>query len=723
MKHLRIFMLVVLCALAGLSSATNYKKVVGGDISMLTKYFDAGSIYYDANGNRLSTAPQLLAYFKDNGLNSMRVRIFVDPTQASSDDISSGVCQDLDYVKVLGKQIKDAGLNFLLDFHYSDTWTDPGQHSTPASWNSTDPSVLANYLYNYTKDVLEDLVAYGATPDDIQIGNEVTVGMLWPTGKCYADGTSITTGSVTGKMANFALYLAKGAKACREVCPNAKLIIHTELSSNGWGAKTLYKTLKNYPDVDYDIIGLSYYPYYHGNLAALESVINSLEVSNPDKPIQIVEAGYYYKWQTQSASFDYSSTYPISETGQKAFTDDLITMLNGHDNVNGLYWWWLEANEYGKQGNVTTNWYCASLWNNETGYPTPAFFSLRNFIDEENNVQPDPLGIHAYFINDIGWSKVNAYANVWDEVNSVETVYSQAWPGTMMTKTTQHVEGTSGDVYLWNCDKEVTSIQNIPQQIEFNNDGWEEGNQSEMLGFLNGGYYRFYQNGGEYVSECYQLILPDGAGLNDHSTDFWCRKWVQPVKVGYERQFTASQPSTLCLPFALTADEVAAAGKFYKLSDYKDGKLVFKAVTTTDAYTPYLFIPASSGKPFASLGNKEIDVTTLVGVEGGSATMNGVMERTSLTTDESVVVYGYKESDGTFVKVKTGNVNPFRAYITVPATEAAGNTLAVEFDDSQGVRELSVEPVATVRYDVMGRRVSEDAKGIIISNGKKTLIK
>ena len=391
MKYYRLFVLAVLCVWAGMATAGNSNKVVGGDISMLTKYFEAGSIYYDANGNRLATAQQLLAYFKDNGLNAMRVRLFVDPSQASAADVASGVCQDLDYVKALGKQIKDAGLRFLLDFHYSDTWTDPGQHSTPASWNSNDPATLADMLYTYTKDVLEALVAYGATPDDIQLGNEVTVGMLWPTGKCYANGNGVTTGSITGSMDNFALYLAKGAKACREVCPNAKLIIHTELSSNGWGAKTLYTTLDNYPDVDYDIIGLSYYPYFHGNLNALESVINSLEASHPDKPIQIVEAGYYYKWQTQSASYDYSSTYPISEEGQKTFTDDLISMLNNHTHVNGLYWWWMEANEYGKPNNVTTNWYCASLWNNETGYPTPAFFSLKAFAGNDLGIYGMPV--------------------------------------------------------------------------------------------------------------------------------------------------------------------------------------------------------------------------------------------------------------------------------------------------------------------------------------------
>ena len=94
------------------------QKYVGGDISMLTKYEEAGVVYKDKDGN----AVQPLSFFKEQGLNAMRVRLFVDPSL----DNDKAVCQDLDYVKALGKRIKDQGMAFMLDFHYSDTWADPG---------------------------------------------------------------------------------------------------------------------------------------------------------------------------------------------------------------------------------------------------------------------------------------------------------------------------------------------------------------------------------------------------------------------------------------------------------------------------------------------------------------------------------------------------------------------------------------------------------------------
>ena len=170
---------IMLTCLVG-NAATRY---VGGDISLLTKYEQRGAIYYDENGTRITN---MLSYLKNVGLNSMRVRLFVDPSQADSEDQGEGVCQDLPFVIALGQRIKAAGFDLLLDIHYSDTWTDPGQHSTPASWTSTD--ALADSVYSYTCRVLNAMKAAGATPDFIQVGNEVTYGMLWPSGHCYPNG-------------------------------------------------------------------------------------------------------------------------------------------------------------------------------------------------------------------------------------------------------------------------------------------------------------------------------------------------------------------------------------------------------------------------------------------------------------------------------------------------------------------------------------------------------
>ena len=112
-------------------------------------------------------------------MNAMRVRLFVDPSQAPEQEKGEGVRQDLEYVKRLGKQIKDAGMKLMLDFHYSDSWADPGKQFTPQDWVALDDGQLAERVHDYTRDVLREMKAYGAEPDFIQTGNEISYGMMW----------------------------------------------------------------------------------------------------------------------------------------------------------------------------------------------------------------------------------------------------------------------------------------------------------------------------------------------------------------------------------------------------------------------------------------------------------------------------------------------------------------------------------------------------------------
>ena len=121
----QLLLTTVMVMLAIMAHAQKY---VGGDISLLTQYETHGTKYFDENGQPISN---MLQYFKGQGLNSMRVRLFVDPSNASAEDKGQGVCQDLEYVKALGKRIKDAGMTLMLDFHYSDSWADPLKQWTP----------------------------------------------------------------------------------------------------------------------------------------------------------------------------------------------------------------------------------------------------------------------------------------------------------------------------------------------------------------------------------------------------------------------------------------------------------------------------------------------------------------------------------------------------------------------------------------------------------------
>jgi len=366
--------------------AVTAQKYVGGDISLLPKYEANGAKYLDKDGKTISGG--MLTYFKAQGWNAMRVRLFVDPSKAPAAHQGQGVCQDLEFVKSLGKQIKDAGLQFMLDFHYSDTWTDPGKHSTPSAWNSSDPEVLASTLYEYTKNCLNELKTAGATPDFVQPGNEITYGMLWPTGHCYPDGGDYGSGT----FANFAKYLQAGIKAIRETTPDAKIVIQTEMSK-AQNVTNFYRTLKNYTN-DYDIIGISYYPYYHGNLPTLNTTLNTLEATYPDKKIQIVETGYYHAWYPDDATYPITSfpNWPATDAGQLQFTKDLITMLNKHARVDGLYWWFPEANEYGLDWNtkrVTDSWYNASLFDNQTGKAMQALYVLKDFLGDDTSIREE----------------------------------------------------------------------------------------------------------------------------------------------------------------------------------------------------------------------------------------------------------------------------------------------------------------------------------------------
>ena len=367
---------LLLTIISILTVSLQAQKYVGGDISMLTKYEEANVVYRDKSGNTV----QPLQFFYDQGLNAMRVRLFVDPSR----DSDKGVCQDLDYVKALGQRIKATGFSFMLDFHYSDTWADPGKQWTPDAWKNLDDAALATKVYEYTKDCLQQLKAAGATPDFIQTGNEISYGMLWgvegtTANRCY-------TNSSAANWNRFFNLLKQAGKACREVCPQAKIVLHSERVPKTNVLTDFFDRMKN-NSIDYDIIGLSYYPDHHGSLATLETALNTLEAKSYGKQIMIVETGYGYKWGI-GTDYDYTATYPLSEEGQRQLTADLITMLNKHSSVTGLFWWWPEDNG---NANVTEGWWNAGLYNHDSGQPYAAFYELKSFVNDSEGPQENDI--------------------------------------------------------------------------------------------------------------------------------------------------------------------------------------------------------------------------------------------------------------------------------------------------------------------------------------------
>ena len=348
------------------------ERLVGGDISMITKYEQNGAIYKDRNGNTISN---ILPYFGEQGWNAMRVRLFVNPENASSTDKEEGVIQDLPYVKALGKRIKDAGYALVLDLHYSDSWADPGKQTVPAAWSGASVADLQDSVYNYTKRVMQEMIAAGARPDFIQLGNEITGGMLWPTGQVYPTGGAPDGGS----WENFAAYQHSASTAVRETSPETKIILHVEMHNiNQPGG--FFGNCESY-GVDYDVMGLSYYSAYHGTFANLNAVLNKMEAAS-SKPIMIMECGYGYAWALPGTNYDLTANYPYSNEGQKNFTVAMIAALKQHSRVKGLFWW-PEANEFNIpwSNHVTGSWWNGSLFNNNNGIAQDALYEMKQFIE------------------------------------------------------------------------------------------------------------------------------------------------------------------------------------------------------------------------------------------------------------------------------------------------------------------------------------------------------
>lgn len=370
LKH--ILSILAACSIMTASAQT----VIGGDISLIPAYEDAGTKHLDAKGKAIG---DVISYLKENaGMNSMRVRLFVVP-----DKSDPAVCQDLNYVQRLGKRIKDAGMQFMLDFHYSDTWADPSNQTIPATWKeNTSNEVLTDSVYSYTKRCLEYLKANGATPDYVQIGNEVSYGMLWRNNsdKCYATSSQTASSAQWVRLCNF---LNAGAKAVREVVPEAKIIIHTERTAKAEETKKYYQFL-NQNKVDYDIIGLSYYPFWHGYLTDLAKTLTTLEQTFPSIPVQIVETAYNHNWFPNDAQYKTTDKWPATAAGQAQFIRDLVAEVQKHSNVNGIYYWCPEEAGNGKNKKVMNSWLNRGFWWENSQWPvTEAIEAFKSYATTE----------------------------------------------------------------------------------------------------------------------------------------------------------------------------------------------------------------------------------------------------------------------------------------------------------------------------------------------------
>jgi beta-galactosidase len=210
---------------------------------------------------------------KDHGFNYIRLRIFNDPARDSGYSPKRGFC-DLEHTKQMAKRVKDAGMKLLLDFHYSDYWADPGKQYKPAAWRNLLFEELKKALYDYTKKVIQELKDQGTTPDMVQIGNEINHGLVWPEGN-------------VSNVDSMAQLIAAGVAGVKTVDPSIVIMLHIALGGqNDESVFFINQVLAR--KVHFDVIGLSYYPKWHGTLDDLRDNMNDL-LRRYNKDLIVVE--------------------------------------------------------------------------------------------------------------------------------------------------------------------------------------------------------------------------------------------------------------------------------------------------------------------------------------------------------------------------------------------------------------------------------------------------
>ena len=277
--------------------------IKGADISWVTEMESKGIQFYNKNG----VATECFALMKEIGMNAIRIRVWVNPTNKWN---------GIEDVIAKCVRAKNLGLQLLIDFHYSDNWADPSKQTKPAAWSTASFPILKDSLKKHTLFVLNQLKTAGIQPTWVQIGNETDDGILWPEGKASIN------------MQNFAQLISAGAEASKTVFPNAKVMVHV---SNGWNNslfRWIFDGLKN-NGVKWDIMGMSLYPtwapggWQNANNLCLQNM-NDM-VSRYNTPVMVVEVGM--PWDNPSEA--------------KLFIQDLINkvkLVNGRNGLGVFYW-------------------------------------------------------------------------------------------------------------------------------------------------------------------------------------------------------------------------------------------------------------------------------------------------------------------------------------------------------------------------------------------------
>ncbi|SEH00714.1 arabinogalactan endo-1,4-beta-galactosidase [Nonomuraea solani] len=304
-------------------------QIRGADISSLAKSEAFGGVYRDARGRR----GDALRIMERAGLNYMRLKVWVNPADGYNTK---------ERVLAVARRVKAQGMKLLIDFHYSDTWADPGKQFKPAAWAALPFEQLRQAVYDHTYDVLSALRRQGTTADMVQVGNEINGGLLWP------DGSN-------ANWPNTAALLNAGYDAVKRVSRSTKVVLHL---ANG-GDNGLYRWWFDNAGahgIRYDVIGLSYYGYWHGTLEAFQANINDV-ATRYGKPVVVVETAYPFTtadddgWENIITSGEPFPGYPATPEGQSAMLTRVADIVRAVPDGLGLGLFTWEATWTGVKGN------------------------------------------------------------------------------------------------------------------------------------------------------------------------------------------------------------------------------------------------------------------------------------------------------------------------------------------------------------------------------------
>ena len=365
------------------------KFIKGVDLSTMEELERLGAKYYEHGMEK-----DVLDILMDYGINAVRLRLWHNPYSETGEPYGAGT-NDLSTTIKMAQKVRKKGLDFLLDIHYSDFWADPGKQIKPKAWKNYSVEELEQAVYDYTVEVMKALEQAETIPTMVQVGNELSNGMLWPEGEIP-------------NYDNLARFVSSGIRGVKAVTPQMPIMIHLD---NGGNNELYRRWFDNYckRGEDFDVIGLSYYPFWHGSLDSLSNNMKDI-AKRYGKDLIIAEVSMGYTMEDYAAyeglgekerkgmatkqSLVEQIEYPMTKQGQSDFMLDIMKRLKEipENKGCGFYYWepaWIPIKGSGWATEASLEYMkdrgpCGNEWANQAlfdyeGNALPALEVIRNF--------------------------------------------------------------------------------------------------------------------------------------------------------------------------------------------------------------------------------------------------------------------------------------------------------------------------------------------------------